>query len=579
VRTYNQNVAERGCNQDALPSLDQFMSPSLRALIEDRYWYPVERDTVLETMVLDPLFRSQPDIHLGLYSDHGIQHVRDVAKRVPHVGALLSPSAPTFVPGCAVLLTYLHDVGMGAPIPRKVHAQFAAQLPFTDEFSDVLDQIESQDSGGIASRVEAAAHEAPFEGATRREIIAEVLAFALCHSKTCIPASVLRSPDELCAALRHACCTPLDEQFEKIVGRTAASVGFGPCPAPTMRVGAFDWVIDEEPGHRRFLDEIVSAVRVVRIADALRQRGTTLRTSAGYEIVVDHLSGDAVVLLRNQVRTKMFLLSFESPLSVGEANIRTADLLDTLTVAFEFHRGSFADEQVQRSVAHCCAIAIDDIQEDVLGTIDNDASRIALHAPPDDPSFADLVRTFLLQRATSPNAHQGTHSLVDRIDVIAPSRTPTHPGQSNIAPIPAGDAISKADYEDVIAAVIMSGTNPVIAEADPNELFAFARRRRLNAGDVVISPGDTPDFVVFAMQDGLLVEPLGGYTPEMVAPWTAVGVTGVLRGHERNAVVRAVQPVDIVVMNADHYLSHWYRPYSTGELCDLLRPSERDDAQ
>ena len=46
--------------------------------------------------------------------------------------------------------------------------------------------------------------------------------------------------------------------------------------------------------HRALADDAIDAVRLVRAADALRQRGTTLRTSAGYEIFIDTDSGDAV---------------------------------------------------------------------------------------------------------------------------------------------------------------------------------------------------------------------------------------------------------------------------------------------
>ena len=52
------------------------------------------------------------------------------------------------------------------------------------------------------------------------------------------------------------------------------------------------------PAHRVLADDAVDAVRLVRAADALRQRGTTLRTAAGYEIFIDAETGQAVFSLR-----------------------------------------------------------------------------------------------------------------------------------------------------------------------------------------------------------------------------------------------------------------------------------------
>jgi hypothetical protein len=118
--------------------LGPYLQRPLRLIIEERYWKPIEEITSLETLITDPSFRARTAGHLGLYSDHGVAHVRDVAIRVVQlvdriIGTLIparSPKRLAFIAGCAVMLVYLHDVGMGAPINRNVHAQFAAQLAY-----------------------------------------------------------------------------------------------------------------------------------------------------------------------------------------------------------------------------------------------------------------------------------------------------------------------------------------------------------------------------------------------------------------------------------------------------------------
>ncbi len=73
-------------------------------------------------------------------------HVRDVARRAARLaeqldGGLL-PSRPVerrrLVQGSAVLMAYLHDIGMVAATPagRRVHAQFAAHTALGAGFDD-----------------------------------------------------------------------------------------------------------------------------------------------------------------------------------------------------------------------------------------------------------------------------------------------------------------------------------------------------------------------------------------------------------------------------------------------------------
>ena len=136
--------------------LDRFISPEIRARLEERYWRPIERATVAESFLTDETFFADPGSHPATFSDHGVVHVRDVARRaVRLVGQLdggLLPSRPPerrqVVEGSAVLMAYLHDIGMVAATPagRRVHPQYAAQTALGAGFDDLADQLWSTDA-------------------------------------------------------------------------------------------------------------------------------------------------------------------------------------------------------------------------------------------------------------------------------------------------------------------------------------------------------------------------------------------------------------------------------------------------
>jgi hypothetical protein len=79
----------------------------------------------------------------------------------------------------------------------------------------------------------------------------------------------------------------------------------------------------------------------LRCADALRQRGTLLKTSGGYEVLVDSITGSAVYALRRG-DSQLFLLSVPEPFQAGEANIAGNDLGATATSASRFIVGHLA---------------------------------------------------------------------------------------------------------------------------------------------------------------------------------------------------------------------------------------------
>src|SRR4051794_33895837 len=94
--------------------------------------------STLEALRDDHALGRGSDGHPALFADHGIVHVRDVAAGVVDLAAtvdgILLPRRPAdrreFVIGLAVIIAYVHDVGMYDPTPtgRRIHALYGAHL-------------------------------------------------------------------------------------------------------------------------------------------------------------------------------------------------------------------------------------------------------------------------------------------------------------------------------------------------------------------------------------------------------------------------------------------------------------------
>ena len=104
-----------------------------------------------------------------------------------------------FVVGLAVLLTYVHDVGMhdATPAGRRIHALYAGHVPFSGAMDDVLDRL-ADDGGPVVRRIDAVHAIAPF-GVAPALVLRELVSLAVAHSKSTLPAALLAD----CPALRR----------------------------------------------------------------------------------------------------------------------------------------------------------------------------------------------------------------------------------------------------------------------------------------------------------------------------------------------------------------------------------------
>lgn len=553
------------------------------AEIETRYWAPIEACAQPESFMFDPTLFDSPAMHPALFPDHGVVHVRDVARTAAKlagtlIGSLLKHrkvERVDFVRDIAVMLTYLHDIGMVATTPsgRKVHPQFAAQTAMADEFDDLAEALWDSDAGGLRSRL-CGIHEVRRFRVSPKIVLREVLALSLCHSKSAIPGPVLDDRHGLRRMMIRGTFTDLSVQAlaekDSLQHLPWDPIDATPAAAAYADVSedAFAWMIDTCTEVREFVDDVIDAIRILRASDALRQRGTALCTSGGFEICADITTTRALYGLRNRDRTRAAILSIDNPISSAESNVRYATLDPSGVLRIAFYRGfsqlgsaSAGFSTMVTTTAHVIA----DIEADAVGSFSSDATpfvqrrRIELVSLLGNDEFVPAV--------AAATRHHYVH-LNDRIDVVPPD--PDAPVPSDARWLADGERLDPSDRRSFQLFDEMGRRGLNVSKIDRQVALSKAVVVRVRSGTVVLQPHTIATVVLVPLSAGLVVHPTGGYEVQPLHPWLPVGVTGVVRGGERNAAVVADTDVEIVVIDADAYLRHWFRPYELEECRDLI---------
>lgn len=571
--------------------LDACLPAHLRTEIETRYYAQVNERARLERVLQDPLFFQTTTLHPALLPDHGIVHVRDVARQV--IGVLdvstgvLIPARPAerlsrFMKSYGVLLAYLHDIGMAdlSPFGRAMHAEFAAQAPFSSELAGFVEAVWREDCGGIAGRLVQLAELGEL-ACPPEVVLRELLALAGCHRKSAIPAGLLGAPARLRRRMQAILATDLHDLYAAQAVPEAL-----PC-SPGRLAGlqhfysdfegqAFAWLEAQAAGPLRELaDDAIDTVRALRCADALRQRGTVLKTSGSYEILLDWTTGRPIIALRF-ADERLYLLSVEEPLATGEANLASTELTPEGDLRFAFQRGAFASPAATGHVARCVALVLDDVQSDVAGSFQRPPEQaralglkaaedlaLLLENPDDNLAFGDLVAAELKQ--INPALRNPVRTV--------PSLRQTDPTERTRY-LAAGPLHWEAEQRrSVVERLGRSGHR--VDGFDLDAAFEHVRLVQLQAGDVLVGAGLEAGFVYLPMGAGLTVIPLGGYARFAVQPWMLLGISGVIRGAPRNATVVAGQAIELLMIPREVYLKHWHRTYTAQELqAHVLAPPQ-----
>lgn len=355
--------------------LDRWLSPQTREAIEQRYYAEINRRARLETLSHDPSFLAAlrtGEPHVGLFSDHGIVHARDVAQQIVTVleraHGLLIPRRPAWrfasMLGYGVLLAYLHDIGMidFSAFGRAMHPEYAAQAVLSAEMDDLVAALWHENSGNLAWRLTQLAQ----VGALAEEpqmVLRELLALTIGHSKSKIPIELLNDRP----ALRHRLLAVAGADLRVLyyqqradwarqrlyaarqAGDEVAAERWSTALAAAEREelaahaapersrqplsdDAFAWLVSAHPDVRALAEDAIDTVRALRAADSLRQRGLVLKSSGGYEMFISRVSGRAVYSLQAN-DGRLYLLEVPDPSAPGRPSWPAANWMATATCA------------------------------------------------------------------------------------------------------------------------------------------------------------------------------------------------------------------------------------------------------
>jgi hypothetical protein len=507
-----------------------------------------------------------------------------------------------FMKSYGVLVAYLHDIGMidFRPFGRAMHPEFASQAVFDPAFDHVVEAIWHSDCGGIASRLRSLASSGALAHDPRL-VLRELLAMANCHSKSKVPMAILNDSRLLRQHMQQTIAEDLQLLYRRYQAERARQSGRPPAELAErsdalrraeaslweadprgelaaarraslgrhyadFRRDAFCWLVAEDAGVRALAADVVDTLRVLRAADALRQRGAVLKTSGGYEIFVDQTSADVVFALRRGAE-QLLLAALSVPIAAGEANLASSALDQGGNLRIAFHRGAFTHPEVVQRAACYAAAAVHDIQADVIDSFQPVATsslQIVLEAVGDNPAFAPLVREQL--EALSPQLRGRVHV----VPYTGPDQRAAEPTFED-ARYAAASALAWSPAERRAAAARLARGGHTMAAVELDFAFEQVRLIQLQAGETLLEAGAAAGFVYIPLSAGLMIEPLGGYPPLAAPAWLPLGSTGVIRGAQRNASIYATCEITLLIIPQAIYLKAWHRPYQQPELVARLK--------
>lgn len=603
-------------------TLDRWISAEIRNRIEEQFYAKVNQQAAFERLRHSPEFMTRLRDHVGLFSDHGVVHVRDVAQQVLNVlqatHGILIPHRPpprfARLCGYGVLIAYFHDIGMVdfSTVGRTMHPEFAAQAVFDPALDDVVAQLWSENSGNIAWYLSGLAN----QGALRTDpqlVLREMLSLSMAHSKSKVPLAVLNDPAALRRTMQQAVQTELSllyQQQRLATAKQQVLAAGSNSQEQQMHAAAIEeelsqyagagvnvhikrfytdveedayaWMVTDHPALLEMVQDTVDTIRALRSADALRQRGTYLKTSGNYEVFMDRRTGNAVVALRHQ-SDKLFLLEKRGKISGGEANIAASELDAAGDLRIIFHSGKFMTPEAIKYAVESAAMVVQDIQLDILesfarppgeaaqsGLLAAESARILLEETEDNPEFVHLV---------SQQICRLDPSLSGRIGIV-PSLQNCEEGERWRYLNGQEPSWSLQQRRDLLERMQNSGHRTEMI--DIQCAFDHVRLTKVDAGDVLVHAGAPPTFVYIPLGEGLNIMPLGGYQSFAVQPWMPLGVTGVIRGASRNATIAAKGSLQLLMIPRNVYLDYWHQthsPESFRQAVEALLPSSTDDEQ
>ena len=522
-----------------------------------------------------------------MFADHGIVHARDVAlgvvRLVDVVDGVLLPGRPparrAFVTALGVATAYLHDVGMVDMTRggRRVHAIRAAQDAFGPDVDDAR-SVTCWRAGPVRSGWTRSRPPTPF-AVSLELVVRELLSLSVIHGKSPCPGTGPRRPRRAPAAAPAV----QGRRSRRPAGRRAAPPATRADPSADHRLSgaadAYAWLAAPRGAQAELADDAIDAMRVLRAADVLRQRGTVLRTSGGFEVCMDAETARAVCTLRPATGDAAYVITYDDPRGAGEANIREAVVTAAWPPADRVPPWRVREPGRRASAPRRASRAsIVDIQADVIpsfsGTSVGGGLTAPTRTPDDDPDPARATRRPARVRGRGRRAGRGAATRRSRPRLVTVADT---------------ESADRAERGRFLAAEPLDGGEPgggrppaaARRARAPRSTASTVRRRSRRWGGSTVARRRGAGRAGLARRrsctsrwpTGLVVRPIGGYAPSPLPAWVPVGTTGVIRRAERNSDIVAVADVEVVVIPGEVYARAWLRPLTAGELVARLRPT------
>lgn len=560
--------------------ITQYVPLWLQQYIEKHYYDKIDRKLRFEKIIHDPLFKKNPIDHIALYSDHGVVHARDVTICIPFIlntiNGVLIPYRELlriqFMIHLTSILAFIHDIGMSncSLFGRITHAEFIAHEAFTSRFDPIIDRLWQENTGNIAWRILNLVHEGVFNQPPKM-IFREILALAYCHSKRSVDSSSINSPSKLRLKLQNCLLQTLKNiHVIKTTGKTPYKTIVSKNRESLLKKyykdfdrDSFAWLLSNHHKSKLFIEDIVDSLRVLHSADALRQRGTRLKTSSGYQIFFDSNTAKVIYAIKNS-KQQIFLLETDRKINAGEANLESADFTPEGNLAFRFHQENFPNSSVKNYAIRCLKTVVEDVYADVNGSFNKPSSSkkqmaIVLEKTSEHSDLIDCLAKELIK---------STPTLAGFIKIV--SCIKNTPEDENLRYLQGKEITwSTKKKRDCLRKIIQTGMR--IRSGKFSEIFANSRLVILKKDEVLMRAGSHAGFVYVPLTKGLMGFPEGGYASFTVLPWQPLGTTGVIRGDIRNATVVSKKTVKVLIIPKETYLKYWHRVYKAKEFLKAIK--------
>lgn len=602
-------------------SIHNVMPQHILDKINARYYGVIPKLVDFEHIIKNPeIFSSAIRKNTAFYSDHGFNHAVNVASQVPIIlNAISGIHIPKrdkkrhdFICNYGILLGCIHDIGMSdvSIFGREMHGEFVAQEMFAPNFKSIFNAMWDENVGNIPwtllfMRNEGIIQEPP------ELVFRELLSLSCCHRKLLVPVKILNDPAYLRKQMQYFVGNNLHYQYYgkeieaaehtlnqakkkavseheiekhvhqlKMAQKNLQEISSDEDANKKLHAqlaqyyenfanDSFKWLLNENIKAQKFICDIIDTLRVLRCADALRQRGTDLKTSAEYQIFVSQFTANAIFALTSKKR-KMYFLELSDKISCGEANVASLVFTKEGDLRFEFHRGFFHSKT---AIDHALSSLIQ-----IIAQLDYDICDTFIRPKADVENFTPLKRPKLLLETTDDNPNF-TNDLATGLIAIKPNLKDT------IEIVPSLHNISYDEYQYYINGKKVDWTvNKVkaflkriakfgykIAHIDVHKAFANTRIIEIKAGYTLFEAKTSSGFVYFPLNNGLEGLPTRSYSLFTVAPFTPLGSTGVVRGDIRNATIVAKNRVKLLAIPKDDYLSYWHATYTAEEFGELIK--------